>query len=309
MKQATATTTSYGAIGSSDAAEAPKSTFAQALALYLPILLPRNKEKYTDDFADEPVRVPSPAALEKAPENIYYLAYGSNLCAETFRGRRQIRPVSAHNVRVPTLALSFDLPGIAYLEPCFANVVVVETAGEGRTLLTPPGGGLIGVVYEVTPEDFATIIATEGGGAAYQDFVVEAFKIDGGEKLAVHTLLAPQEEERSSHAQPSRRYLDLIRAGAKEHGLPKEYREWLAELKEYRRTTWRQSVGAVVWAIMWMPLMVLVMSMTKVFAKDNGRAPGWMITVQKVLFKVMWNCYDLGFKTLFGNGERTEEDS
>jgi len=306
MEQAAAPAAIYGS-AASDAPES-KSTFAQALAMYLPVLLPRkNNGGYVDDFADEPARVPSPATVEKAAENIYYLAYGSNLSAETFRGRRQIRPVSSLNVRVPTLALTFDLPGIAYLEPCFANVALIDDAGEGRRLLSPPGGGLVGVVYEVTPEDFATIIATEGSGAAYQDVVVEALTIDGGEKLVAHTLLAPQEEARPSHAQPSRRYLDLLRTGAKEHGLPKEYRQWLAELKEFRRTTRRQTVGAVVWAALWTPLMILTMTLSRVFAHKNGRAPGWLIGTQKILFKVMWYLYDFVFKWIFGEGERTTE--
>ena len=55
------------------------------------------------------------------PPTIFYLAYGSNLSAETFQGKRGIRPISQLNVLVPELALTFDIPGIPYLEPCFAN--------------------------------------------------------------------------------------------------------------------------------------------------------------------------------------------
>ncbi|KAK3329842.1 hypothetical protein B0H66DRAFT_469028 [Apodospora peruviana] len=55
------------------------------------------------------------------PATVLYLAYGSNLCAETFLGRRGIRPVSQVNVSCPSLRLTFDLPGLPYLEPCFAN--------------------------------------------------------------------------------------------------------------------------------------------------------------------------------------------
>ena len=111
-------------------------------------------------------RTSSERLTSTSSSTILYLAYGSNLCAETFKGRRGIKPLSAVNVHVPSLDLTFDLPGIPYTEPCFANT---------RYHLPPSHSdsdyhkdrwhkGLIGVVYEVTPEDYRTIIATEGGG-------------------------------------------------------------------------------------------------------------------------------------------------
>lgn len=136
------------------------------------------------------------------PATVLYLAYGSNLCAETFLGRRGIRPLSQVAVSAPSLRLIFDLPGLPYLEPCFANTAPRKLPTNPPKL--PPGipdvpplpdkppfnppspphfthnaagdpvwtGPLIGVVYEVTREDFATIIATEGGGASYTEILV-----------------------------------------------------------------------------------------------------------------------------------------
>lgn len=153
---------------------------------------------------------------------VLYLAYGSNLCAETFLGRRGIRPVSAVNVSAPSLRLTFDLPGIPYQEPCFANTALRKIPKNPPPIPDPPGKvpdlprpppytfppksdrdksstasrngvhrgasnnaygdpewdkGLIGVVYEVTPEDYAEIIKTEGGGSAYQDILVPCIAI------------------------------------------------------------------------------------------------------------------------------------
>lgn len=159
---------------------------------------------------------------------VLYLAYGSNLCAQTFLGQRGIRPVSAVNVSAPSLRLTFDLPGIPYQEPCFANTAlrkvpkhppIPDPPGKVPDLPHPPpytfppksreagertrgdhsptvlhnemlsgvdknaygdpewDKGLIGVVYEVTPEDYATIIKTEGGGSAYQDILVPCIAI------------------------------------------------------------------------------------------------------------------------------------
>ncbi|KAI1266750.1 hypothetical protein F5Y18DRAFT_346746 [Xylariaceae sp. FL1019] len=132
------------------------------------------------------------------PSTILYLAYGSNLAAETFLGRRGIRPISQINVSAPAFDLTFDLPGIAYSEPCFANtrprkLPKPPIPGDPPKFPPPPSQnslfprdaknllpalpghgaswskGLYGVVYEVTPEDYATIIKTEGGGGGYHD--------------------------------------------------------------------------------------------------------------------------------------------
>jgi hypothetical protein len=191
---------------------------------------------------------------------ILYLAYGSNLCAETFKGKRGIRPLSAVNVHVPSLDLTFDLPGIPYAEPCFANT---------RYHLPPSNSdsdyhkdrwhkGLIGVVYEVTPEDYRTIIATEGGGASYQDVIVPCFPLPAGIKIVdptpsgapfdVHTLLSPSSTGRNqrpdpSYAQASARYLKLITDGAEEHELPSEYKAYLYNIRPYTITTVRQKIG------------------------------------------------------------------
>ena len=118
----------------------------------------------------------STANIAKEHGTVLYLAYGSNLCYETFQKRRAIKPLSQVNVLVPELRLTFDLPGIPYAEPCFANTArrdVDQAPGkleaERQALGTKKPGyhkdrwrkGMVGVVYEVTPSDYAHIIATE----------------------------------------------------------------------------------------------------------------------------------------------------
>jgi hypothetical protein len=130
--------------------------------------------------------VDDPSASAKT---ILYLAYGSNLCAETFLGRRGIRPLSQVNVSAPAFDLTFDLPGIPYNEPCFANtrprkIPKPPVPGQPPLPPLPPGHGgpawtkgLYGVVYEVTPEDYANIIKTEGGGQGYHDVLTLCFEL------------------------------------------------------------------------------------------------------------------------------------
>ena len=135
-------------------------------------------------------------------------------------------------------------------------------------------GGLIGVVYELTEEDYETVIRTEGGGMSYKDVLVACLpipptKISVPEKPPIpeiprpflaHTLycpyipvdklpddpehrgwwyklLLPQQRPVPDGAQASARYLKLIKDGAAEHDLPHEYQAWLHSLQPYTVTT------------------------------------------------------------------------
>ncbi|KAL8740850.1 MAG: hypothetical protein Q9190_006486 [Brigantiaea leucoxantha] len=161
---------------------------------------------------------------------VLYLAYGSNLCAETFLNRRKIRPLSAINVAVPELTMTFDLPGFPYSEPCFANTDYSQASSLSKysykkrlenpvshseeTPLLPSNKvpyrpiwpyPLIGVVYEVTLSDYAHIIATEGGGASYTDITADCYPLDkdleqsphqpAGPSFKAHTLLSPHSDK------------------------------------------------------------------------------------------------------------------
>lgn len=260
--------------------------------------------------------------------NMLYLAYGSNLNSATFEGRRGIKPVSATVVSVPALRLSFNLPGIPYLEPRFANVQSISgrpEPGEATALLSQvyrdgqeddnPDSSLVGVVYEVTSTDFATIIATEGGGASYQDVVVDCFPItsspsaSSAEPLKAHTLLAPESKIRLQPAQASARYLGLISNGAVEHGLPLSYRNHLARYKPYQITSTRQRIGRAVFGSIWLPIVFSVFGLSRLAQGPGGRAPAWATSVSGMMFKTMWLSYDWGFKHIFGEGEHTIGDA
>ncbi|KAL9627114.1 MAG: hypothetical protein Q9164_007699, partial [Protoblastenia rupestris] len=141
-------------------------------------------------------------AEDNQPDTVLYLAYGSNLCAETFQGKRGVRPISAINVVVPELVMTFDLPGIPYAEPCFANTKYRQppstppsSTSEKSPLLSTTSPtlnhtrknhnphwpkGLVGVVYEVSLTDYARIIATEGGGASYTDILITCHPLPSG---------------------------------------------------------------------------------------------------------------------------------
>ncbi|PBP25806.1 gliotoxin biosynthesis protein GliK [Diplocarpon rosae] len=206
----------------------------------------------------------SPSRLVSTTHStILYLAYGSNLSAQTFKGTRGINPLSALNVHVPSLTLTFDLPGIPYKEPCFANTRYSSPPSPSNTGYRKDRWhkGLVGVVYEVTPEDYRTIIATEGGGASYHDVVVPCYAIAPGSKTI--------------NAMPS--------------GIPFSAHTLL----------------------LWVPMLLFVLGLGKVFADDDGKVPGWLAGLMGMLMKGIWGTYDRCLMKRFGDGERTigdEED-
>ncbi len=189
-------------------------------------------------------------------------------------------------------------------------------------------------MYEVTPEDYRTIIATEGGGASYHDVTVPCYVLPKGSKVVdgtpsgasfkAHTLLSPPNQESPcsgtiktrggitrpdpSYAQASARYLKLITDGGEEHDLPAEYMAYLYDLRPYTITTRRQKVGQAIFLGFWMPIVLVFLGLGKLFADDDGKIPAWLVGIMTILFRAVWGSYDLVFKKMFGDGERTIYD-
>ncbi|KAI6283983.1 hypothetical protein MCOR28_005443 [Pyricularia oryzae] len=304
-------------------------------------------------------------------DTVLYLAYGSNLCAQTFLGMRGIRPLSRTNVAAPSLRLVFDLPGMPYAEPCFANsaprklpkvpggdkppIPIPEIPPRSGRFATNGHGdpvwdkGLMGVVYEVTREDYAKIVATEGGGSSYQDILVPCLELPPSvsvpekpspipelpKPFLAHTLFVPpkmpvsEDGERDpdepkkpelpwyarflghrrrpdpDYAQPSLRYLNLLREGAREHDLPADYQAWLAELHHYEITTTRQKIGQWLLKLTLFPVLVMTFGLGRLCSDERGIQPLWLQVWTGMFFKMSWKLYDAVMKPLFGDGERT----
>ncbi|KAL8944502.1 MAG: hypothetical protein Q9216_000412 [Gyalolechia sp. 2 TL-2023] len=318
-------------------------SFTQLQSISQERLLSSLQEQSPEGNLADPQAIKDAATSEKT---YLYLAYGSNLASSTFRGARGIRPLAALNVVVPELVMTFDLAGIPYTEPCFANTAYRSSQppsaapdpseNEKSPLLpatyskNPPWDkGLVGVVYEVTPKDFAHIIATEGGGASYHDVLVTCHPLPTSSPtipshpetppFKAHTLYSPIVPPGSgdhggrfqrpdpSYAQPSQRYLNLLRTGAAEHGIPREYRDHLDLLQPYTITTQGQRVGRFVLQMTWWPIISAVFGLNKLFGDKQGRSPPWLVRLLGSVFVGVWTSYDGWMKGVFGDGERTIE--
>ena len=53
---------------------------------------------------------------------VNYFAYGSNVGSKTFSTRRNIQPKRVQNGKILDYQLSFNVPGVPFLEPAFASV-------------------------------------------------------------------------------------------------------------------------------------------------------------------------------------------
>ena len=274
-------------------------------------------------------------------QTVLYLAYGSNLSSATFRKTRGIVPLSQVCVYVPGLTLTFDLPGLPYLEPCFAATELKSDASddseqtfdessEKEALLKEDLNPLwpkplIGVVYEVTLSDYARIIATEGAGASYIDAVIPCHPFppsyDPSSPVPItpptapfkaHTLLSPHSTKHpNSHTRrkqryprPSPRYKNLLVTGAREHDLPAEYRAYLEGFPAYETRTRGQKVGRFVFGLLWGPMLFFFMVIARGLADERGRAPGWVAACQRAVFEGVWWSYDVVLRRIFGDGER-----
>ncbi|KAM0139411.1 hypothetical protein ACHAP3_003181 [Botrytis cinerea] len=291
-----------------------------------PVKVPQTSISRLELSAVPPV---SPASDDRGEaKTVLYLAYGSNLSAETFKGKRGITPLSAVNVHVPSIDLTFDLCGIPYTEPCFANCQYrKDQSNVPRTKdyhKTRWHKGLVGVVYEVTREDYRTIIATEGGGSSYKQEIVDCFVLPKGSKTVdpnpsslpfkAYTLLCPLNGDANriarpdpNYAQPSARYLKLITDGAEEHGLPQEYIDYLHDIRSYTVTTFRQKTAQVIIMTFILPVILALFGLGKIFADKNGKLPDWLANAMLTLFRYVWMVYDRVLKNRFGDGERTIE--
>ena len=143
----------------------------------------------------------------------WYFAYGSNMQAATFRGRRGIEPRRAVAVRATGWRLVLDKPPLFSMGHSFANVVREDQAV------------VYGVAYEISADDLAHVEFSEGvqlGNYVRAELGVETL---AGEALQAVTLTSTK---RGDGLQPSTRYMGLLIEGAIEHGLPDE---WIAMLR------------------------------------------------------------------------------
>lgn len=140
-----------------------------------------------------------------AEAGLWYFGYGSNMDARTFVGRRGMRPREVLTGRLDDWSLAFDLP--------------VGLGERGVANLRPLRGAHVwGVLYRISAEEAARLDRSEGvhrGAYTRAEVVVRT-----PDQTAAFTYRSRRSDPRRK---PSRRYMGLLLAGARDHGLPEAY--------------------------------------------------------------------------------------
>jgi gamma-glutamylcyclotransferase len=142
---------------------------------------------------------------------LWYFAYGSNLDSRTFLGRRRMQPLATTIGVLRDFELRFDLP--------------VGPGERGVANVAPRPGDLVwGALYRLTHADAERLDRTEGvGHGVYRRLAVDVHGTDGAAVAAFTYRSEISRPERK----PSRRYLGLLLAGARELALPPDWVERL----------------------------------------------------------------------------------
>lgn len=142
---------------------------------------------------------------------LWYFAYGSNLDPGTFLGRRRLQPLATRIGVLHDFELRFDLP--------------VGPGERGVANVAPrPGDHVWGAIYQLTHEGAERLDRSEGVDKGVYRRLEVVVRTPEADEIAAFTY---RSEISRPERRPSRRYLGLLLAGAREHGLPAEYIERL----------------------------------------------------------------------------------
>lgn len=146
--------------------------------------------------------------------SLWYFGYGSNTERGTFLGRRRMRPLEVRIGRLDDFELRFDLP-VGRGERGVANVA------------HRPGDHVWGVLWRISADQALHLDRTEGVPRGYYRRLAVDVASDDGTRISAFTYHSPRGRP---GRKPSRRYLGLLLAGARQHGLPDPWLERLRAL-------------------------------------------------------------------------------
>jgi cation transport regulator ChaC len=151
--------------------------------------------------------------LDGAPDDaVWYFAYGANMADSVFLERRRMQPMAWRVGRIRNYRLRFNLEGRPKGRAAPANI----SSEQGATVW--------GVLYSITRRELVRLNASEGiPGWRYRPLWLQAEDALGNELTAV-TYIA---EGNATDGNPSLRYITLLRAGARAHGLPAKWISFL----------------------------------------------------------------------------------
>lgn len=167
---------------------------------------------------------------------------------------------------------------------------------------------VLGIAYLLTATEYERLLRSEGGRhGGYLEIDVRVTALlnlttHPGDEIACKSLQtrSPREDPRPF---PSKRYITLIRTGAKAHRFPGEYQTYLEDLPFYQVRGWWTAVGRVVFLTIWLPFILFIFALMKA---SESLSPGqlkWLRKLQEWTFLAMWKMHDSFFAWVFGRGD------
>jgi gamma-glutamylcyclotransferase len=141
----------------------------------------------------------------------WYFSYGSNMNRGTFVNRRGMHPLQTRSALLENYRLCFNLP-IGRGVRAVAN------------LQAQTGARTWGVLYLITVEESDHLDRTEGVRSGVYCRIPVDVVVDSGKSIAAFTY---QSKLVSEGRKPSARYIGLLIEGARQHGLPADYLDFL----------------------------------------------------------------------------------
>jgi cation transport regulator ChaC len=149
-------------------------------------------------------------------DQIWYLAYGSNMHHSAFRERRGMNPTEWRIGCLKGYRLRFNLEGRPVGKAAPANICL------------DPDCELWGVLYRITRRELLRLDSTEGvPGRNYRHVWVPVEDAYGNIVTAVTYVARGKELDGT----PSLRYISLLRDGARTHGLPEAWLQFLDSVR------------------------------------------------------------------------------
>jgi cation transport regulator ChaC len=144
----------------------------------------------------------------RAADSVWYFAYGSNMHDSAFCERRRMRPLEWRVGRLVGYRLRFNLDGRPKGKAAPANICL-DSAGE-----------VWGVLYRITSREMVRLNSTEGvPGGRYRPTWLCVEDLEGRSVTAMTYVAAGNPTD----GRPSLRYVQLLRDGARAHGLPADW--------------------------------------------------------------------------------------
>lgn len=134
--------------------------------------------------------------------DVWYFAYGSNLHPRRRQSRAGLAPLETAPGLLRGWRLVFDMPGVPPADPAMASIRRDAAAD------------VHGLLIRLSRRDFDALVRSEGGERFYVRETVEVATY-GGREVVAQAFVGTPGRRLSREGIPSRRYLDLLREGAR----------------------------------------------------------------------------------------------